>query len=201
MDHVRKGAGSDSRIGLRFFFPGVGYGGSCFPKDVRALGTTAKQAGMDLEILEAVESVNREQKKFLAQKVFKRFGADLSNRRFAVWGLSFKPQTDDMREAPSIVIIRMLQEAGATIVAYDPEAMDEARQVFGDSIEYASSAMGATDGCDGLLLITEWNEFRTPRWADLYHRMAEAVVFDGRNIYPRDKLQEAGFEYHCVGRG
>ncbi len=201
VDHVRKGAGSDSRIGLRFFFPGVGYGGSCFPKDVRALGTTAKQAGMDLEILEAVESVNREQKKFLAQKVFKRFGADLSNRRFAVWGLSFKPQTDDMREAPSIVIIRMLQEAGATIVAYDPEAMDEARQVFGDSIEYASSAMGATDGCDGLLLITEWNEFRTPRWADLYHRMAEAVVFDGRNIYPRDKLQEAGFEYHCVGRG
>jgi len=201
VDHVRKGAGTDSRIGLRFFFPGVGYGGSCFPKDVRALGTTAKQAGMPLEILEAVESVNRKQKKLLAQKVFKRFGSDLSNRRFGVWGLSFKPQTDDMREAPSIVIIRMLQEAGASIVAYDPEAMEEARHVFGDTIEYATSAMGATDGCDALLLVTEWNEFRTPRWSDMYHRMAEPVVFDGRNIYPRDKLEEAGFEYHCVGRG
>jgi UDPglucose 6-dehydrogenase len=117
-----------------------------------------------------------------------------------VWGLSFKPQTDDMREAPSIVIIRMLLEAGATIIAYDPEAMEEARHVFGESIEYASSATGATDGCDALLLVTEWNEFRTPRWSDLFHRMAEAVVFDGRNIYPRDKLEAAGFEYHCVGR-
>ena len=200
VEHVRKGAGTDSRIGLRFFFPGVGYGGSCFPKDVRALGTIAKEAGMPLEILEAVESVNREQKKLLAQKVFKRFGSDLSSRRFAVWGLSFKPQTDDMREAPSIVIIRMLQKAGATIVAYDPEAMEEARQVFGDSIEYASNAMGATDGCDALLLVTEWNEFRTPRWSDMYHRMTEAVVFDGRNIYAKDKLESEGFEYYCVGR-
>ena len=118
-----------------------------------------------------------------------------------IWGLSFKPQTDDMREAPSIVIIQMLLDAGAQIVAYDPEAMEEARHVFGETIEFATSAMGATDGCDALLLVTEWNEFRTPRWDDMFHRMSEPVVFDGRNIYPRDKLEEHGFEYYCVGRG
>ncbi|MEE2750261.1 MAG: UDP-glucose/GDP-mannose dehydrogenase family protein [Myxococcota bacterium] len=200
VDQVRKGAGSDSRIGTRFFFPGIGYGGSCFPKDVKALSHTAEAAGSPLRILEVVEAVNVSQKRLLAEKVLERFGKDLQGRRFAVWGLAFKPQTDDMRQAPSLVIIEELLSAGAEIVAFDPEAMAEARAEFGDRIRYSEGATVAADGCDALLLLTEWNAFRRPDWEDIGPRMKHRIVFDGRNIYSRQELELLGFEYHCVGR-
>ncbi len=201
IDAVRRGAGSDSRIGLRFFFPGVGYGGSCFPKDVRALQHTAHQHDFHLRIVEAVESVNLEQKRILARKVFQRFGPDLTGLRIALWGLAFKPRTDDMREAPSRILVDLLLEAGAHIVAYDPEAMDEARHLIGDRIAYADSSLEALDGADMLLVVTEWNEFRSPDFEELRERLSRPVVFDGRNIYDPAELASLGFEYYCIGRG
>jgi UDPglucose 6-dehydrogenase len=200
VEHVRKGAGSDSRIGLRFFFPGIGYGGSCFPKDVKALMTTAEQHGRPLQILEAVESVNAAQKTFFLDKIEKRFGSDLSGHRFAVWGLAFKPQTDDMREAPSVILIEGLLERGATVLAYDPEAMKEARHHLQDRIVYAGSKMEALKEVDALILVTEWHEFRNPEWVEVVDLMRQPIVFDGRNIFDPDRLRGIGFEYHGVGR-
>lgn len=200
IDMVRKGVGTDSRIGRSFLYAGVGYGGSCFPKDVSALITTAQQFDVDLKIANAVEEVNFDQKKVLAQKIFQRFGADLSDRRFAVWGLAFKPETDDMREAPAVVIIESLLAAGASIAAYDPEARETAYQILGDRITYGASMAEVLDGADALLLVTEWSEFRNPVWDSVRERLNVPVVFDGRNIYDPTLVRQAGLEYFGIGR-
>jgi UDPglucose 6-dehydrogenase len=197
---VRRGVGSDTRIGPRFLFAGAGYGGSCFPKDVRALVDFADAAGVPLQIARAVETVNAAQKKVLAAKVVARFGPDLSGRHFAVWGLAFKPQTDDMREAPSLVLIEDLLERGATVAAYDPEAADTARAVLGDRVRYARDARDALCDACALIVVTEWNEFRNPDVAMLAERLSERVVFDGRNIYEPAKMREAGLDYLAIGR-
>ncbi|GDX82550.1 UDP-glucose 6-dehydrogenase [Deltaproteobacteria bacterium] len=200
VDAVRRGAGSDSRIGQRFFFPGAGYGGSCFPKDVRALVDTAKQYGMEMKVVRAVEEVNEAQKHRLADLVIGRFGADLTGKRFALWGLSFKPETDDMREAPSLTVIDRLLSAGATVVAYDPEASHEARRMLGDRIEFATRPMDAVQGADAVLLVTEWNEFRSPDLQALAAALRTPVLIDGRNIYNPADVRAAGLEYRCIGR-
>jgi UDPglucose 6-dehydrogenase len=197
---VRKGAGADTRIGPRFLFAGAGYGGSCFPKDVKALCDTAKKYGMTLAIAEAVENVNYEQKHVLGAKVKARFGQDLSSRRFCLWGLAFKPETDDMREAPSLVLAEDLLAAGASIVAYDPEAMHEAKKYLGDRITYAPNPIASLEGADALVLVTEWNEFRNPDFRIVKERLRQPVIFDGRNIYNREDLRSAGFEYFAIGR-
>jgi UDPglucose 6-dehydrogenase len=200
VDAVRRGAGSDSRIGPRFLFPGAGYGGSCFPKDVRALEDTARTAGLELRVVRAVEEVNEAQKHRLADMVVARFGADLTGRRFALWGLAFKPETDDMREAPSLTVIARLRAAGAEVVAYDPEAMHEARRVLGDRVRYATRPIEAVEGADALIVVTEWNEFRSPDFAVLREKLGGAVIFDGRNIYNPEEVRAAGIEYRCIGR-
>ncbi len=200
VDAVRRGAGADSRIGTRFFFPGAGYGGSCFPKDVRALVDTARGVGLDLQVVRAVESVNEVQKSLLARMVLEHFGADLRGLRIAVWGLAFKPETDDMREAPSLSIIARLREAGAEIVAYDPEATHEARRVLADAVTYATRPMEAVVGADALVLVTEWNEFRSPDFDALGAAMRRKVLFDGRNIWNPAELRGKGFAYRCIGR-
>jgi UDPglucose 6-dehydrogenase len=200
IDAVRKGIGSDARIGSRFLFAGIGYGGSCFPKDVRAIVNTAQETGYDFKILKAVEAVNERQKRLLADLVREHFGDDLSGRRFALWGLAFKPNTDDMREAPSIVVVEALLEAGARITAYDPVAMDAARRHhFGDRIDYAEIPMAALEGADALILVTEWNEFRRPDFEAVKAALNSPVVFDGRNVYPRATLERLGFTYYGVG--
>lgn len=200
VDAVRRGAGTDSRIGQRFFFPGAGYGGSCFPKDVRALQETARAHGVELEVVGAVESVNERQKHLLAEMVFEAFGPDLSGKHFCVWGLSFKPETDDMREAPSLVVIDRLLAAGATVSAYDPEAVHEARRILGDRVTFADRALDAVNGADAIVLVTEWNEFRSPDFADVKARMRSPILFDGRNIWNPKDLRALGFEYRCIGR-
>jgi UDPglucose 6-dehydrogenase len=197
---VRRGVGSDTRIGPRFLFAGAGYGGSCFPKDVKALIDTAKHAGLDLRIASAVEDVNHDQKRLLGAKIVARFGEDLTPYRFAVWGLAFKPRTDDMREAPSVVLIEELLERGATVAAYDPEAQATGREALGDQVRYADSALDAVDGADALVLVTEWNEFRNPDLGALKDRLAQPVLFDGRNIWDPAELRAEGFEYHGIGR-
>lgn len=197
---VRRGVGFDERIGHHFLFPGVGYGGSCFPKDVKAIIRTAETHGLEFPVLRAVESVNEEQKKSLTAKVRAHFGDDLSGRRFAVWGLSFKPRTDDMREAPSIVVIEELLAAGAEVHAHDPEALEEAKRLFGDRIHYHRVNYEALDGADALLVITEWNEFRRPDFERIRKAMRHPVIFDGRNIYELAKMREHGFTYYSVGR-
>ena len=199
---VRHGIGSDSRIGYQFIYPGVGYGGSCFPKDVKALINMAKSVGSKVRILQSVEDVNEDQKKVLVEKVFKYFGENLSGKTFAIWGLSFKPKTDDMREAPSIVIINKLIKAGAKIQAYDPVAINEAKHIFGDNpnITYAEGNYEATKDADALLLVTEWNQFRYPDFAEIKRRLKQPVIFDGRNQYNPKELAEMGFEYFAIGR-
>jgi len=202
INDVRHGIGSDSRIGYSFIYPGCGYGGSCFPKDVNALHKIAADAGYEPRIIPAVEEVNRLQKLELVRMAKDRFGEKLSGKTFAVWGLSFKPQTDDMREAPSIVIIRELLKLGAKIRAYDPEAMTLAREYWLkdlDDIEYLENKYDALDDTDGMFLITEWKEFRSPDFAEMKKRMREAVIFDGRNQYNRESLKRTGFEYHQIG--
>jgi UDPglucose 6-dehydrogenase len=200
---VRQGMGSDPRIGTQFLYPGCGYGGSCFPKDVKALGRSAQQVEMRLQILDAVEAVNERQKERLVEKIVARFGTDLAGRRFAVWGLAFKPGTDDMREAPSLTVIRGLLQRGATVAAYDPVAMNEARRVLAGTqgVAFADSAEGALPGCDALIIVTEWKEFRSPDFATVRATLKERVVFDGRNIYEPSVIQEEGLEYHGIGRG
>ena len=200
VEMVRRGTGSDSRIGPRFLFAGVGYGGSCFPKDVRALIQTANDHEVSLQIASAVVEVNERQKGVLASKAMRVMGGDLSGKRLAVWGLAFKPETDDMREAPALVMIEALLAAGATIRAYDPEAVEQSKLILGDRISYARSMMDAVEGADALLLVTEWNEFRNPDLEELRERMARPLIFDGRNIYDPEELRLAGFEYHGIGR-
>ena len=200
VDAVRKGIGSDARIGSKFLFAGLGYGGSCFPKDVKAVVKTAEDAKYDFRILRAVEEVNELQKRLLFDLVQQHYSGDLSGKRFAVWGLSFKPNTDDMREAPAVVVIRALLDAGAKIRAFDPEAMDECRhRHLGDEIEYAEAPMEALDGADALILVTEWNEFRRPDFERVKERLAAPVIFDGRNIYSRKVLERLGFTYYGIG--
>ncbi len=200
IEMVRRGVGADTRIGPRFLFAGAGYGGSCFPKDVRALIRTAEKHGVELRIADAVEAVNEAQKHLPAAKVIERLGPDLHGRRVALWGLAFKPETDDMREAPSIVIARDLAAAGADVVGYDPEALGTARVELGDAIRYAASALDAVEGADALVLVTEWSEFRNPDWAQLADRMRGRLIVDGRNIYDPAAVREAGFDYAGIGR-
>jgi UDPglucose 6-dehydrogenase len=197
---VRKGIGSDPRIGTRFIYPGVGYGGSCFPKDVKAIVKTGKKYGYNLRVLQAVEDVNDDQKHVLVKKIKKHFGDDLSGKTFAIWGLSFKPNTDDMRESPSIVIIDELLAAGAKVKAYDPIAMKEAQHIYiGDKITYAKDSYDALVDADALLLVTEWSEFRIPSWSAVGKLLHNKVVFDGRNIYDREYLNELGFTLYGIG--
>lgn len=195
---VRKGIGSDPRIGNRFIYPGIGYGGSCFPKDVKALVRTGSESGYALRILQSVEDVNEDQKSVLFNKVKKHFG-DLTGMHFAMWGLSFKPETDDMREAPALVICEQLLAAGATVTAYDPVSMPEAKHMIGDKIGYAADAYGALEGADALLLVTEWREFRVPDWDRLRTLLKHPAVFDGRNIYSGSELAKLGFHYSGIG--
>jgi UDPglucose 6-dehydrogenase len=198
---VRKGIGSDPRIGHRFIYPGIGYGGSCFPKDVKALAKTAREYGHVMRILEAVEDVNDDQKSVLFNKINAYFGGDLNGKTIAFWGLSFKPNTDDMREAPSVVIAELLMEAGAHVRAYDPVAMEEAKHQLGDRITYCDSDMEAVQGADALALITEWAEFRVPNWEKVGAELSHKVIFDGRNLYRREVVAEAGFDYYGIGQG
>lgn len=197
---VRKGIGSDTRIGTKFIYPGIGYGGSCFPKDVKALIHTAVDNNYTLRILQAVEDVNQDQKHVLFTKINKHFGGNLKGKTIALWGLSFKPQTDDMREAPSLVIIEQLLGAGAKVKAYDPVAMDEARHHLGDKISYTKDQYEAVIDADALAVVTEWPEFRMPNYKVLEKLMQNKLIFDGRNIYEPSEMQEYGFTYYSIGR-
>lgn len=200
VDSVRKGIGSDTRIGKRFLFPGVGYGGSCFPKDVSALYKTSKQYDYPFRLLQAVMDVNEDQKEVLVEKLLAYFGGELKGRHFAVWGLAFKPNTDDIREAPALKIIRRLIDAGATVTAFDPEAMDNVKRYSGLNIQYAPNMAGALDAADALLIVTEWSEFRNPDFDDMKKRLKKPVIFDGRNILDLDEMQGKGFYYASIGR-
>lgn len=200
VDAVRKGIGSDARIGNKFIYPGAGYGGSCFPKDVQALIRTAGENGYSLDILKAVESVNYRQKLVLFDKIHKHFDGKLSGKRFAVWGLAFKPKTDDMREAPSLVVIEKLLEAGAEVVAYDPVAMNEAKHILGNKIQFAKDEYDACIDADALVLVTEWPEFRLPNFRVLQKLLKNKIIFDGRNIYDPAELAEMSFTYYGIGR-
>lgn len=200
ISEVRRGIGYDRRIGFQFIHPGVGYGGSCFPKDVKAVIRMGAQVDVPMQVMEAVEKVNEHQKELLFHKLSMHFAGELAGRRIALWGLSFKPQTDDMREAPSIVLVEKLLAAGAHVTAHDPVAMDEARRHFGERIGYAEDPYTVLDGADALLLVTEWNEFRMPNFEDMKRRMRMPVIFDGRNIFTPEKMARAGFIYHSIGR-
>ncbi|MBS6577351.1 UDP-glucose dehydrogenase family protein [Parabacteroides goldsteinii] len=197
---VRKGIGSDNRIGNRFLYAGIGYGGSCFPKDVKALINTAKQNNYPMRILQAVEEVNDEQKSLLFHKLEKHFNGDLKGKRIAIWGLAFKPETDDMREAPSLVLIEKLLAAGCEVYAYDPVAVEESKRRIGDAIHYAKDIYDAVVDANALMLVTEWKEFRMPSWSAIKKLMATPLVLDGRNIYDIKEMEENGFVYHCIGR-
>jgi UDPglucose 6-dehydrogenase len=199
VNQVRKGIGTDARIGFPFLFAGVGYGGSCFPKDVRALVQTAKEHGYLPHVIPAVEKVNEEQKQLLFHKVVKHFGNDLKGRTFAMWGLAFKPRTDDMREAPSLVLIDLLLAAGAKVRVFDPEAMKEAKRHLGDRVQFAVNALAACEGTDGLLLVTEWSEFRHVDLDELKKLLKQPVLFDGRNIWDGDRARAQGYTYYGVG--
>jgi UDPglucose 6-dehydrogenase len=199
VDAVRKGMGADKRIGYPFLFPGVGYGGSCFPKDVKALVATARDFGIELDILRAVERTNERQKKTLLAKATRHYG-DVAGKRFAVWGLAFKPKTDDMREAPSIELIEGLLGKGAKVSAHDPVAHHTAKRVFGDRITYAPTFYDALEGADALFIVTEWNDFRRPDFARVKSMLKDQVIFDGRNLYEPKKMKELGFTYYAIGR-
>jgi len=196
---VRKGIGSDTRIGTKFIYPGVGYGGSCFPKDVKALIKTAKENKYNMRVLTAVEEVNENQKEVLFNKVKNHFEGNLKGKKFALWGLSFKPKTDDMREAPSLVIIEKLLKEGASVVAYDPVAMHEAQRMIGDTITYSLDMYDCLDGADALLIVTEWPEFRVPDFDEITKRLTEKTLFDGRNIFDFQDMKKLGYNYYCVG--
>ena len=196
---VRKGIGSDTRIGSKFLYPGCGYGGSCFPKDVKALIKTAEQNGYKMRVLDAVEEVNYLQKRVLFEKLKKHYGDDLCGKTVALWGLSFKPETDDMREATSLVLIEKLTEAGCQVKVYDPVAMDECRRRVGDCVIYCKDMYDAVEGADALMLVTEWKEFRMPSWSVVKKVMSEPLVIDGRNIYDSAELESAGFAYDKIG--
>ncbi len=196
---VRRGIGSDARIGTKFIYPGIGYGGSCFPKDVKALIKTAQENGYDMQVLRAVENVNDAQKSVLFDKLSRHFAGELQGLKIAVWGLSFKPKTDDMREAPSLVIIEKLLAAGCTVSAYDPVAMPEARHSLGDRITYAKDEYGTLLDADALLVVTEWPDFRSPNFEVVGRLLKQKTIFDGRNIYDASELKAIGYTYHCIG--
>ncbi len=200
IDLVRKGMGTDNRIGKRFLFAGIGYGGSCFPKDVKALIKTSIEKGSEITLLSVVDKINANQKFILVNKLLKHFNSDIKGKHFAVWGLSFKPNTDDMREAPSIVIINELLNNGATVCAYDPAAMETAKFYFADKIKYAENELDALKNADALLLLTEWNEFRNPDFDEIKKLLKSPLIFDGRNVYSPDKMKELGFTYYSIGR-
>jgi UDPglucose 6-dehydrogenase len=200
VDMVRKGIGSDERIGRRFLFPGIGYGGSCFPKDVKALVHSSWEVGYDFRILDAVMDVNERQKVHLVTKVKEYFKDNLKGKHFAVWGLAFKPNTDDIREAPALEIIESLITGGATVTAFDPEAMPNVKKTIGDKIKYADSQYECLKGADALIIATEWNEFRTPDFLKIVSSMKRKVIFDGRNLFDTVAIKELGFHYECIGR-
>ncbi len=200
VDAVRKGIGTDSRIGKRFLFPGIGYGGSCFPKDVQALAKSAEDSKYDFKILRAVMDVNQYQKTKLMPRMKEYFGSDLKGKKVAVWGLAFKPHTDDIREAPALYNIEALLNAGAIVRAHDPEAMENVRKIFGDRIEYYASPYDAADGADAVFIATEWPEFRTPDFERLSKAVKNKVIFDGRNVYEPDIMKEHGYTYYSIGR-
>lgn len=197
---VRKGIGSDARIGSKFLYPGCGYGGSCFPKDVKALIKTAEKNGYNMSVLKAVEQVNENQKHVLFNKLSKYYGGDLKGKTIAMWGLAFKPETDDMREATSLVTINLLLEAGCTVRVYDPVAMNECRRRIGDKVLYAKDMYDAVLDADALLMLTEWKQFRLPSWGVVSKSMKNPLIIDGRNIYDAEELKQNGFEYYCIGR-
>ena len=197
---VRSGIGSDTRIGRKFLYPGIGYGGSCFPKDVKALIKTAELNGYPMQVLRAVEEVNELQKSVLFDKLVKQFNDNLKDKTIALWGLAFKPETDDMREAPALVLIDKLLKAGCQIRAYDPAAMQECKRRIGDSVYYACDMYDAVLDADALMLVTAWKEFRLPSWAVIRKTMAQQIVLDGRNIYDKKEMEELGFVYSCIGK-
>lgn len=200
IDLIRKGLGTDTRIGKRFLFAGIGYGGSCFPKDVKALIKTSSEKGSAISILNAVDRVNEKQKFILVEKVLSHYKNDIAGKHFAVWGLAFKPNTDDMREAPSIKVIESLLEKGATVTAYDPAAIETSKAYLSDKIKYADDEYSALEGADALLILTEWNEFRNPDFDKLKNTLNKPLIFDGRNIFALDKIEEEGFTYYSIGR-
>ncbi len=200
VDMVRKGIGSDERIGRRFLFPGIGYGGSCFPKDVQALVKSSSEVNYEFKILDAVMDVNERQKLHLIPKINSYFNNDLKGKHFALWGLAFKPNTDDIREAPALYIIKALLEAGATVAAFDPEAMNNVKHLLGDTIVFSKGQYDALDGADALIIATEWNEFRTPDFSKIKSILKNKVVFDGRNLFDLQQMKQLGFHYESVGR-
>lgn len=200
VDHVRRGIGSDNRIGKRFLFPGIGYGGSCFPKDVQALVKSSIEAKYDFKILEAVMEVNEKQKLHLLPRIKNYFKNDLKGKHFALWGLAFKPNTDDIREAPALYMIEALRKEGATVCAFDPEAMNNVKKTIGDAVTYVESQYEALKGADALIIATEWNEFRTPDFAKIEKTLKNKVIFDGRNLFEISAMQELGFHYESIGR-
>lgn len=200
VDMVRRGIGSDDRIGKRFLFPGIGYGGSCFPKDVQALVHSSQEIGYDFKILKAVEVVNATQKLHLVQKIVSYFGDDLSGKHFAMWGLAFKPNTDDIREAPALEMIEALLKKGATVTAFDPEAMPNVKNLLGDKIQYAESQYEALDQADALIIATEWSEFRTPDFEAIETRLKQKAIFDGRNLFDVKQITDLGYYYESIGR-
>jgi UDPglucose 6-dehydrogenase len=203
IEQVRLGIGSDPRIGFHFIYPGAGYGGSCFPKDVQALARSARNVGYEAALLNAVEDVNRRQKRRVFEKLEAHYKGNLADKTIALWGLSFKPRTDDMREAPSRVLIEALWKAGATVRAYDPEAMKEAERIYPneDCLKLCETAYGALDGADALVIITEWQEFRSPDFTEIKDKLSDAVIFDGRNLYEPDMVENFGLQYYAIGRG
>lgn len=200
VDMVRKGIGTDSRIGNRFLFPGIGYGGSCFPKDVKALIKSSKDAGYNFKILDAVEEVNEDQKIYLVPKIKKHFNGDLKGKHFALWGLAFKPNTDDIREAPALYIIEELTQAGATVTAFDPEAMDNVRETGANVKNYADDMYSALDRADALIIATEWAVFRNPNFDSITEKLKNKLIFDGRNLYDLEKMRELDYKYISIGR-
>lgn len=200
VESVRRGISLDPRVGKHFLFPGVGYGGSCFPKDTRALVASAREQGLDMTIVDAAERVNTDQKTVLFPKIIEHFGGDAKGKTIALWGLAFKPRTDDIREAPALALIEKLLDAGAVIQAFDPEAMENVGQLLGDKITLAKGPYEALEGAEALVLVTEWNEFRTPDWRKVKSRLKRPAVFDGRNIYDPQRMRELGFEYWGIGR-
>ncbi len=200
MEMVRKGISLDHRIGDKFLNPGIGFGGSCFPKDIRSLVHTGSVYGENLPMLRSVLDVNQKMRALFVDKIIKHFGGDVKGKAFAVWGLAFKPNTDDMRDAPSITIIQALQEAGAKLKCYDPQSMGEARKSLGDSVEYHQDATSACHGADAVLVLTEWSEFRSPDWDRIAELLNAPLIFDGRNIYDPESIEKRGFTYYSMGR-
>jgi UDPglucose 6-dehydrogenase len=200
IDDVRRGIGHDQRIGFAFLFPGVGYGGSCFPKDVLALSSMARQHGVPPQILDAVHQVNDRQKTVLGEKIEQHFGGQLQGKTIAIWGLAFKPRTDDIRDAPALVLINRLLKLGAKLHVHDPEAMPNVRTIYGDKLQYAELPLDALTGADALAILTEWGEFRTPDFDEIRRRLKKPVIFDGRNLYSPQQMKSLGFVYHCIGK-